>query len=106
MCIRDRAQGVKFLDQDDVLYAEADGSYTRVHLKAEDNLYLSKRLSLIADILSAECCLRVNRSYVINCNHIEYISRSYRGIVRMTDGHEILVSKDQRDQLLERLALR
>ncbi|MCT4582970.1 MAG: LytTR family DNA-binding domain-containing protein [Flavobacteriales bacterium] len=98
------SQGYNFIRKDEILYAKADGSYTRIYLKGKDDLYLSKRLNLIEEVLKDECFVRINRSYIINFNKIAHISRALGGMVRMEDGHEISLSKEKRDFLIERFS--
>lgn len=99
------AQGIDFIDREEVLYAKADGSYTHIYLKSKEDLYLSKRLSLVEDILKDDPFIRVNRSYILNFHHIEHISRSYGGIIRMIDGHEVSLSKEKRELLFKKFSL-
>ncbi len=92
-------QGYDFIRKEDILYAKADGSYTRIYLKEKKDLYLSKRLNLIEEILKDPCFFRINRSYIININNITHVSRAMGGMIRMEDDHEISLSKEKRELL-------
>ncbi len=98
------SQGIDFVDKENVLYAKADGSYTRIYLEGREDIYLSKRLSLVEKILSHDCFIRINRSYIINSYHVAHISKSFGGMIRMNDGHEITIPKEKRELLFEKLS--
>lgn len=61
---------------DDLLYAEADGSYTKV--VTSDGAYtVSQNLSTFQRKVSLTCLLRVHRSFLINVNHIDSFDEAY-----------------------------
>lgn len=56
---------------DEILYCEAKGSYTMVHLSNEENFVLSMNLKKTWDVLPKNVFARCHRSFLINLNHVK-----------------------------------
>ena len=87
----------------DILYCEAEGSYTRFHIKDKKPLLISKALKDYEELLHDQGFERIHQSYLININHLKTYVRTDGGYVVMDNGDQISVSKRKRDQLLHRL---
>lgn len=86
------------IDLDDILYIKADGSYSDVVLKNR-RLCITKRLAEFEKLQEIGPFLRIHRSQIINTSHIKKISKSDGGSVFMTDGAELSISKEKREEL-------
>ncbi|MEM8585694.1 MAG: LytTR family DNA-binding domain-containing protein [Bacteroidota bacterium] len=60
----------------DILYCQSDGAYSRVFLKSNDNLYLSRNLRFLEEILCEYHFFRVHHSYIVNLQEIKKYSRT------------------------------
>jgi len=58
---------------DEILYCEAKGSYTQVHLLNKENFVLSMNLKETLDILPKKEFARCHRSYLVNLKHVSDI---------------------------------
>ncbi|MEM6686264.1 MAG: LytTR family DNA-binding domain-containing protein, partial [Bacteroidota bacterium] len=54
-----------------ILYCEAAGSYTYMHLKSKERLMISKNLKYLEDLISHADFFRVHRSYLVNLKQIK-----------------------------------
>lgn len=91
------AHGFEFVKTEDIVYVQADGAYSEVHLVDERKIHLSKRLSIMDDLLGDSCFFRCNRSYIININHIKRFEKTEGGNITMSDDHRIPLSKDKKN---------
>jgi len=99
------AFGHQFVKADHIVGARADGAYTELWLEGEDNLYLSKRLNLVAELLPTSQFYRLNRSYVVNLSKVTGISKKDGGMVYLSNGEEIPVNRETREKLMEQVKL-
>lgn len=66
---------VYLVDIDDILYCEAQGGYTRVHLKNHKEYISSRSISDYESILDKSCFFRIHHKYLVNINHIDTIDK-------------------------------
>jgi len=59
-----------FIDPDDVLYIEADGRYTNIHLVCGKKINSCHNLGRLMDDIKMRHFLRISRSSVINTNYL------------------------------------
>jgi len=83
---------------EDIIILKSDGHYVEIHTKEKKYLVRSK-LSDFSEILPVEMFVRVNRSYMVNINHIEKFGPTFLFV----NGTEIHLGKAYRQELSNRL---
>lgn len=91
------SNGQQLIEQSDIEFLEADGSYTTIHLCAGNKILVSRKLKDIEDQLSAQNFLRVHRSYLVNLDQIQSIVRATNTSLRMKSGADVPVARNQKD---------
>lgn len=91
------------LDLQEILYLEADGSYTKIHLTEQKIVRVSKRLGIIKqDLMDLDYFLEVSRSLVVNLTHIKEIERGEKsGDVILSNGQILKLSTRTTQQLAQ-----
>jgi two-component system, LytTR family, response regulator len=93
-----------FIETSDILYFQADGSYTKVFLKDNKSLTISKGLKNFENILSDNSeFFRCHKSYIVNINHVSEYVKSNGGYLIIDKTHEISVSSDKTELLLSKI---
>lgn len=96
------SNGLHFADMEDILYLEADSSYTYVYLNNESKkLVISKLLKDLEKLLPEKTFIRIHRKYLINVAYIKQYLKSDGGYVVMTNGEQLTISRHKRDNLLQ-----
>jgi two-component system, LytTR family, response regulator len=90
--------GVEFMEPNDIIHVDADGSYTRIITK-HNTIMVSKYLKEIQLILDEECFFRPHNSYIINLNHVKKYN-SKECLIIMTDGSSIVLAKNKKPEFL------
>lgn len=94
---------ITFVDIDDILFFQADGSYTHVYLKEGKTIVASKSLKHFENtLIEHPDFLRCHKSYIVNINHITEYVKSDGGYLKIGK-HEIGLSPDKAGILLERI---
>jgi len=92
-------KGFTIVKLDEIIYCEAQRSYTEFHLTQQKNILVSKPLYDYEQLLGGTIFMRVHKSYLINMTHVrEYI---HGGRVIMSNDTEIEVSRRKKDQFLD-----
>jgi two-component system LytT family response regulator len=85
--------GLTIIHVKDILYCEAEGNYTKIHLTKGPSLLICKTLKEYDVILSKFNFFRIHHGFLVNLNEINNYVRGEGGYVVMTNKKEIDVSK-------------
>jgi two-component system, LytTR family, response regulator len=85
---------------EEIIYCEAERSYTLFHLENGKTVTVSKPLADYETLLKNTPFLRIHKSFLINLLHVKEYQRGEGGIVIMTNGAEIEVSRRRKDEFL------
>lgn len=99
------SSGFEILNLDEIIYLQADGSYTRFHLSGGSQLVVSKNLKHFENLLETiTAFFRVHRSFIVNLNFARKFLRTDGGHLFLEDKTEIPVSEDKTELLIEMLS--
>jgi two-component system LytT family response regulator len=84
----------------DIIYCEAERSYTMFHLEGGKVVTVSKPLVEYDSLLKNTSFLRIHKSFLINLLHVKEYQRGEGGVVIMTNGTDIEVSRRRKDEFL------
>jgi two-component system LytT family response regulator len=102
------SEGLLFFNVDDIMYLEAEGSYTYVVSK-EKKIIISKKIKEFAEILSEDNrFFRVHRSYIINVQYIKKYQKHDGTCLWMEDAKIIPIARERKhafDDLISSIRL-
>lgn len=87
----------------DIVYCEADASYTIFYLKDNQKCVASKPLGVYEKILPPHLFSRVHYKYLVNLAHINRYLKGKGGQVELSNGRNIDVSVRKKQQFLQQL---
>lgn len=96
------AEGVAFVKVDDIIRCEADSNYTKV-ISQNQQYLVSKTLKEMEEELSKNKFFRVHHSHLINLKYIEMYHRGKGGVVVMTNGDHVDVSRSRKSAFLDKI---
>lgn len=96
-------EGYVFIDVGEIMYCQAEKSYTVFTVVDGKKYWVSKTIKEYADLLEGFGFLRVHRSSLINPTYVKKLIKTRPSSVIMKDDTNIPVSKNRRDELLEEL---
>jgi len=96
-------QGYTMVKTSDILYCQADSSYTIVHLINGKKIITSKILKLIEELLPAETFYRIHKSYIVNLNLIKQYVKNDGNHVLLENDVKLDVSDRNKKEFLEKL---
>lgn len=98
------AQGLEFIKVNDIIYCEANGSYTNIYLKNQHKLMMSKHLKEYENLLSDYEFMRVHNSFLINLNEVKSFVKTEGGYILMNNNAQISISLKKREDFMEKMA--
>ena len=96
-------EGLQMIPVESIICCEADDNYTRLVLKDNKKLVVSCTLRVIEEMLEEHSFLRVHRSFLVNLNEVEKYVKADGGYVVMSDGEQIYISRNKKEELLKKL---
>lgn len=95
-------ESYEFIDIDDIIRCEAEGSYTLLVIKGrKDKILVSRNLKEHTHLLEGFGFLRVHRSHLINKRYIKSLIRTKTPTLVMQDDAHIPVISDRKDDLFK-----
>ena len=83
-------EGKYYIPFSDIMFMEADGSYTTIFIHQKKEIHASRRLKYYEDMLEGdERFVRVHRSYLVNTHYIERIKKGNEPKVVLKNGTEL-----------------
>lgn len=93
-----------FVRHKDIVHAEAEGSYTTLHLASGKRLTLSKNLKRVEEMLSNDMFYRTHNSHLVQLERV--VSCNYRdNSVQLDSGAKVPMAVRKRESLKQKLAL-
>lgn len=93
-------KGFIVLKLEEIIYCEAERSYTVFHLEGNKTVTVSKPLLEYESLLRDTTFLRIHKSFLINLYHVKEYQRGEGGLVIMSDNAEIEVSRRKKEVFL------
>ncbi len=92
-----------FVKLSDILYCEAEGSYTKFYLSSDKPVVISKNLSTYEELLGAYGFIRTHHSYLVNPARIKMYDKTDGGILILNTGHTVPISHRKKDYVMHLL---
>ena len=96
-------KGFTIIKLEDILYCEAQRSYTIFRLVNNKSLMVSRPLFDYDNLLTDTIFYRVHKSFLINLMHISSYTRGEGGSVIMSNGMEIEVSRRKKEHFMTKI---
>jgi two-component system LytT family response regulator len=92
---------IEYVPLDQVIHLEADGSYCIIHLDSKKKILSTRSIKHYESILLDEGFFRVNRSHMINLEHVREYIKSEMDKVRLSNGEVVEFSRKRRNAFTE-----
>lgn len=86
-------EGLVLLKHEDIMYLEANDSYTTIHLKDGKRSVSSKHIRIFENNLDPKTFFRVHKSYIVNLAHLVGFNRAEGNMALLDNGAMIPVSR-------------
>ncbi len=93
-------KGFILLKPEEIIVCEAVKNYTVIHLHNRKPITVSRSLMEYERMLESTGFLRVHKTYLVNLRHVCEYRRGEGGVVIMSNGAEVEVSRRKKEYLL------
>lgn len=96
------AETIFVVRMDDIIYMQAEGSYTRFYTTSHGVLTITKKLIDFEYLENSGPFFRTHRSFIVNLNHIKKVDKKDFLLIMNNDA-EVYLAQDKKNQLLEKI---
>lgn len=93
---------INFFNPEDIVYCEAEGSYSTIFFENGKKLLLSQNLKQLENLLPEYIFYRIHNSYIVNLQKVIAYNKN-EGYVELDKNKTIPVSRDKRGEILDKL---
>jgi len=93
---------IQMIPFESIIYCESESNYTYIYFP-DRKVILSKTLKEIEKLINHSDFFRVQNSFLVNLNHIKEYIRGEGGELIMSNGDEVRVSRNKKEELLKLL---
>jgi two-component system LytT family response regulator len=97
------SETIYVVNQDDIIFIQAEGSYTKIVTVTHGVLTITKKLLDFEYLESDGPFFRTHRSYLVNLNHIKKIDKK-NFVLIMSNEAQVHLAQDKKNQLIERFS--
>ncbi len=95
------SEGVHFINLKDIVRVEAQSNYSVFYFADKKKLTVSKTLKQVEEVLNSYTFFRPHKSYIINLGYIKTYIRGIGGVIELTDGSQVELSREKKNEFLK-----
>lgn len=97
--------GIEFINKKDVLYCEADVSYTTFFLENDKKVVSTNNIKKVESILLENNFFRLHKSFIVNIDKIKKVYKTEGGSVMMQNEVVISIARRRKDEFMKILGI-
>ncbi|EAY27427.1 LytR/AlgR family response regulator transcription factor [Microscilla marina] len=95
------AEGLLFIEVDQIVYLNAEGAYTQIFLEGGKKVLVSKKIKSFEKVLDHPSFFRTHRSYLINLNRVKQYVRQDGGYIVMDNNDSVNLARERKEDFLK-----
>lgn len=95
--------GIDLFNTQEIIYCEADSSYTKIHLTNGQTKTVTRVLKDFEELLSESGFCRVHHSFLVNLAHVKRYVKGEGGYAILTGDHHVDISRRKKEEFLSQL---
>lgn len=98
------SDGMEYLNTEEIIRIEAEGSYCRFYLTDGRKFLVSKNLKKYQELLTENNFFRAHNSHLVNLYLVKKFIRHDEGLAEMVDGAKIPIARGKRELFLSQMS--
>ncbi len=94
------AQAIHFIEPASIIYCESNSNYTTLHFSDKSKMVVSKTLKEVEEMLVPYDFYRVHHSFLINKNQVHLYLKADGGCIEMSEGSQVPVSRQRKEDVM------
>jgi len=94
---------IEFADVKTIIHCKGEGNYTDIYFEGNKHLLVAKTLVEFEELLQEHSFIRVHKAHLVNFGHVVAYIKSGGGMLRLSNGDEVTISRRRKEQVLNML---
>jgi len=94
---------IEFADVKTIIHCRGEGNYTHIYFEGNRHLLVAKTLVEFEELLQEYSFIRVHKAHLVNLIHVVAYIKSGGGMLRLSNGDEVAVSRRRKEQVMNML---
>lgn len=94
---------IEFVDVKSIINCKGEGNYTHIYIEGNKHLLVAKTLVEFEELLQEFSFVRTHKSHLVNLKHVTAWLKTDGGMLQLSNGEKIAVSRRRKDMVLEML---
>lgn len=94
---------IEFVEVKSIIRCQGESNYTHLYFSDRKPMLTAKSLIEFEELLGEYDFVRVHKTHLVNLNHVSAFSKNDGGILTMSNGDSVLISRRRKDFVLSRL---
>lgn len=94
---------IEFVEVNSIIRCQGESNYTHIYFTDRKPVLSAKSLIEFEELLGEYGFIRVHKAHLVNLNHVTSLSKNDGGILTMSNGDAVLISRRRKDFVSESL---
>ena len=94
---------VEFVEVKSIIHCQGESNYTHLYFTDKKPLLVAKSLIEFEELLGEYGFIRVHKAHLINLNHVSSFTKNDGGVLIMSNGNQVSISRRRKDLTLSQL---
>lgn len=95
------ADRIEYIEVKKIIRCQGEGNYTHFYFEGNNHLLVAKTLVEFEDLLKEYSFIRVHKTHLVNLKHVLVFVKTDGGVLQLSNGDEVAVSRRRRELVLE-----
>lgn len=96
--------GLQIIDTNDILHCESESNYTKIFMRNNQKILVSRTLKDLEELLDNEVFFRLHHSHLVNLRSVRRYLRGEGGEVILENNAQVPVARSKKEEFLRRFA--
>jgi len=96
---------IEFTEVNKIIRCQGEGNYTHIYFEGNKHLLVAKTLVEFEDLLQEYSFIRVHKTHLVNLKHVITYVKNDGGILKLSNGDEVPISRRRKDDVQKMLKL-
>ena len=94
-------KGLIFIDPNNIIFIEADGRYSKIHILEHELIFVSKSLGEIEEMLDPEIFFRAHHSTLVNIKHVNELNTKDGLCIMLSGNNKVILSRRKKEDFMK-----
>lgn len=96
---------IEFIEVNKIIRCQGEGNYSHIYFEGNKHLLVAKTLVEFEDLLQEYSFIRVHKTHLVNLKHVITYVKNDGGILKLSNGDEVPISRRRKDDVQKMLKL-